>query len=1243
MKQLGILIVFDFCCKIIFAQPAVNFGEQTRPPGTGNTYAIVIGISYYKYPEIPKLNFSNRDAVVFADFLMSASGGSVPKQNIRLLTDSMASTGEVDKALRWVLYTCQPNDLVYFYFSGHGEMENVTMNKNGYLICYNTPAVAITNMGLSIAYLNDVLNTLSVQTKAKVIAITDACHSGTMNGNKFRGNFFVGEQLMLKKENEIRMASSQPDQLSNENVDWGGGRGIFSYYLVNGLQGDEADANHDGKVSVGELKNYLESKMANDPILKNEEHIQTPVIDYNSDFQLATVVEVEAKKIKEQVKSDSISTMMIMSSMSQLNEDENTEPDAYFLNLLKTQSLEGLTDSLKLNLLTTDEIVFALIEGLINQQKKQTLERLNNSINTSVYDTSVLNVAFKTSPEKDFLTETGKRKLTELEAALKTDKEQLNRFNLDLASAFLDIGQAVIANYIQGDEAELERRRYYNSNNNGYDVYTRIFTVALKLSQTNTYYSNKAAVFLHYFSGLALRLKIPLTENPGPLIEQALDEQKKALDLEEHAAYIYNELGILYQYQKNFAEAEKNFIKATQLSPQWAIPQSNLSGLYTAQHDYNKAIDFIEIADSLQKNLQSISINRGFINERKGNLLFAEEDYHHAIEINNRHFVPFERLGYVNMNTTNYAMADSFFYEADLRKKGYHFKGNEWERIVEPLHWVDEPLFPCDIDTTKLNPTDVFAFFTWGVQEYWAKNYNNAIRILKKVIALDNRNPLVYHYLGKIYYDQQKWEEADIMFNLAIPYSKNKNEFKKYFDSVRLSTSYKYYHSCFENFFSGRYYNQIEDYFFAGTVYEKWGHLQEAETCFKKIIKLEPNETGGYIKLWQLTERQGRLIETEEVIKKYGRIDNELSDRELNVFYRRSIEKYPEDGNLIYRFGTFLYNRCLLNKISIPDYYTHYIDNQSIYIDTIVRFPLLNEELWIDADNYSRLLYNDSFRLSDQSETGAKTEISILTLKGVLQYFEAEEKNYIVPGTMDTIALAYPIFMPRKDGIAYLKRAAELIAEKEAQADINFKIGNIYLIAGSKKQAYPYLEKSSAFEPGNANTRLQLIDIYTALYKNRAALKQLDYLYDSSQINFEKRMLLAKFNMYAGNFAKANELLNKAEFIYPCILPMIDNLRGLSYMLADKPTDAIDAYKKSINAQKKDPWFNDYSLARLNAKTGNVNDAWKYLQSAINFGFNYSYVLQNDSYMESLRNTTKWQTVINGIAMKKYKLNKPVN
>lgn len=1187
-------------CNTVLAQ-TVN-----QVSATGNVYALVVGISRYNDPDIRQLQFANRDAIAFANYLLSATGGSVPKQHIRLLTDSAATIGEVDKALRWILNSCKENDRVYFYFSGHGEMENVTMSKNGYLICYNTPSVAFVNMGLSIDYLNDVVNTLSVQSKAKAIVITDACHSGTMNGNKFKGNFFVGEQLMLKKENEIRMASSKPDQLSNEKEDWGGGRGVFSYYLVNGLQGGLADANHDGTVSVTELKNYLENKMANDPVLKKEGDVQTPVVSFSKDLPLANVVESEAKSIKEQAANDSTANLMVLNSMLAAGDAANAEPADYFFSILKKESLEALTDSVKLNTVPANEIALACIRYVASFP----------------------------------LPETEEQKLAALAASLKNDPEKLEHFNMDLAGAFLDAGQAVIANYIRGDEAELERRRYYNSRNNGYDVYSRMFEVALKLCGNDKYYGTKAEVFLHYFKGLALRLKIPLTENPAPLIELALTEQKKALALEEYAAYIYNELGVLYQYQEDFTNAESNFIKASQLSPQWAIPQSNLSSLYIMQKDYDKAMTFIDIADSLQKNLQSISINRGFIFERKGNLLFAEEDYHHAIEINSRHYLPFERLGYVNMNAANYALADSFFYEADLRKKGYHFKGNEWELAPWAEPYSPELFVACDVDSSILEPTDIFAFFTWGVQEYQKKKYANAIRILRKVVAIDKANPLIYHYLGKAYYDQQKWEEAEVMFKLAAVNSKDSTQFRRYVDSVVRSKKFKYYHECFEKFFKFKYYHQVEDYYFLGTLYENWKHVEEAEKYFRLITTFRRTkeydefgrltytpaiqlfygeQTPGYVKLWQLLEKLGRYNETEAVIKNYAQESEMQSDWELNEFYRRMTGRFPDNGEWVYRLGNLLY-KYAPNTARLK------------YLDSIAWFPLMNKEMFIDTAVYVNLGLNDSLTLYDRSETGAISKIKLFKMDVRLQ-----REYYTVPGTGESILRADCIYMPRMDGIAYLQRAAQLIPEKETLADIHFKTGNIYLWAGSKKMAYPYFEKSLSLIPDNANARLTLVDIYNALHKNRAAFSQLNNLSDSNQVNLPKRILFARYNILAGNFDKAEESLTKTESYVPYLIPEINNLRGLSGMLANKPARAIEYYAKSMNAKGDNPaWYNNYSLARLYAKTGNADEAWKYLQLSIKAGFNYSYVLQNDSYMESLRNSPKWQTAINSIVMKKY-------
>jgi uncharacterized caspase-like protein len=241
MKYLFQFFLYCLLLTVTKAQPLLTNFHQ--PAGKGNIYAVIIGISKYLDPQINALQFSNRDAQVFADFLMSASGGSVPKQNIKLLIDAAATTGEVDKAIIWLKDNCQPDDKVFFYFSGHGALENESMFRDGYLICYNTPATAFVRMGLSIDWLNKMTGTISDK-KANVIIITDACHSGRVANSQFKGSILVGEQLMNAAEKEIRMASCTPEQLSIEKSDWGGGRGVFSYHLINGLQGGLADKDH---------------------------------------------------------------------------------------------------------------------------------------------------------------------------------------------------------------------------------------------------------------------------------------------------------------------------------------------------------------------------------------------------------------------------------------------------------------------------------------------------------------------------------------------------------------------------------------------------------------------------------------------------------------------------------------------------------------------------------------------------------------------------------------------------------------------------------------------------------------------------------------------------------------------------------------------------------------------------------------------------------------------------------------
>jgi tetratricopeptide (TPR) repeat protein len=483
--------------------------------------------------------------------------------------------------------------------------------------------------------------------------------------------------------------------------------------------------------------------------------------------------------------------------------------------------------------------------------------------------------------------------------------------------------------------------------------------------------------------------------------------------------------------------------------------------------------------------------------------------------------------------------------------------------------------FGCEIDTLILKKDDILAFFTWGVQNYNDRDYTNAVRILKKVIALDKKNPLVFHYLGKIFYDQQKWEEAEIMFKYAVTYYLDDIHFKKYLDSVIRSKKYPYAHDCFEEFYRKSYYKRIEDHFFLATTYEAWGHYEEAETYYRAIIGFDKKDLNGYIKLWQMLEKLGRYTEAEKLIKSYAVYDKERSDRELNEFYRRTIGMLPDNGDWPYRLGLLLYERA-------P------VKSRAMYFDTLIWFPKLNKEVFMDLDSYYKL------------GTELNWDINIKGSPKIVKIEHLYERrvNTTIPGTGETIQLADAIYTPRKDAITYLLRADSLFIETETKADINFKVGNVYVWAGSKKQAYPYYARSVELVPGNASARLNLIDVCKAIYKNKAGLEQLNYLYDHQQINFQKRLMLAEFLVHSGDFEKAKKIIEEARAIHPYVVPGTFDLMGRLYLLSGQPTQALRYYKDFLVAMPKNS-NTLYTMSALYAKTGNEMEAWKWLEEAM--------------------------------------------
>ena len=263
----------------------VSPNPQSAIRNPQSTRAVVVGISDYQDPAIPDLRFADRDAEAFANYLRSPAGGSLDKDHLQVLTNQNATAGRVAEALDALIEQTKEGERVIIYFSGHGDVERKTISQPGFLLCWDAPARVYMGGGtFGLAYFQEIVTTLSVQNEAKVLVITDACHAGKLAGGQISGAQLTSANLAKQYANEVKILSCQPNEFSLEGEQWGGGRGCFSYHLVDGLFG-LADRNEDDLVTVGELDRYLEDHVTAEASPQS----QVPMLLGNKTERLAMV------------------------------------------------------------------------------------------------------------------------------------------------------------------------------------------------------------------------------------------------------------------------------------------------------------------------------------------------------------------------------------------------------------------------------------------------------------------------------------------------------------------------------------------------------------------------------------------------------------------------------------------------------------------------------------------------------------------------------------------------------------------------------------------------------------------------------------------------------------------------------------------------------------------------------------------------------------------------------------------
>ncbi len=237
-------------------------------------WAVIVGVAQYKHLQV--LKYTDDDAYRYYAFLKSPEGGALPDEQIRVLIDEDATRENILRGMKQVFYQADENDVVLFYFSGHGyDGSFVPVDFDGYN---------------NLLRHTEVKNILEKSAARHKICFADACHSGSAGNNTLAArsaNYYEPINRYYKAFEQSKgglalLLSSKGEEFSLE--DGGLRQGIYSHYLMRGLKG-AADTNKDKVVTIAEIHRYVYKN-----VRKYTANAQTPMLTGHFDQQMPVAV-----------------------------------------------------------------------------------------------------------------------------------------------------------------------------------------------------------------------------------------------------------------------------------------------------------------------------------------------------------------------------------------------------------------------------------------------------------------------------------------------------------------------------------------------------------------------------------------------------------------------------------------------------------------------------------------------------------------------------------------------------------------------------------------------------------------------------------------------------------------------------------------------------------------------------------------------------------------------------------------
>ncbi|MEH1780351.1 MAG: caspase family protein [Nostoc sp.] len=198
---------------------------------------------------------------------------SEPRCDFKVESPSSESNiWSVYEQLAEIASSCDSDDTFICHFSGHGRLVRGSL----FLLWNDSDTNKLPNTALSVARIMETLSYCKAQSR---LLILDCCHAGAVVNMPKNGDEATVDEIIIKPDNYLVLVAGARSEKAREIEKLQGGFLTVNICDAIGEKIDEADLDKDGRISIDDLKKWLENRFKQyNQTIPQEYHVPLPYL-----------------------------------------------------------------------------------------------------------------------------------------------------------------------------------------------------------------------------------------------------------------------------------------------------------------------------------------------------------------------------------------------------------------------------------------------------------------------------------------------------------------------------------------------------------------------------------------------------------------------------------------------------------------------------------------------------------------------------------------------------------------------------------------------------------------------------------------------------------------------------------------------------------------------------------------------------------------------------------------------------